>query len=493
MSHTRAGPTAPVTASLAQRAAESPWVAKSAGLADAVVNLQRDLNATRASMDEHAIRLARPGFLPPLRAAHYFTALGAAQAGWALRKLPGDLLGGLRPVREPRSWAQESLAYVLRDQLALMGPAGAELARIIDESEGLAPDTIVEELRRRPLRTAPLPPAAVGVLARRAFGDRIPHVGALLSSTPISQAHRAQLRDGEPAIVRLRRPGVDRVIRQDARIGATVIGPIEWLIPALRDAHPLGFLELAARQLLEEADLRNEALNAVEVGLAIEELGIDGIVAARPLPGFAYRGAVAFEAADGFERAVPLEEGLDRVDLATAPTAFARVTIEAAMALGAFHADLRPEQLVVLEDGRVGIVGYGTVGRLDRDTRRAALDWVAAVFGGDAAGQVAAMEEVGAISPNTNVDQLLADLQAAESLQPMALLAGGEAGLLAAVRDGMKLFLRHRLQPPLELVLFVRTLLSLRALLRVIAPERSILEALMPLLPRIPELRGELG
>ena len=444
------------------------------------------------SIAHQAEQLARPGPIPPLRAVHYFTALGAAQIGWLVRKLPGDLTNGLRPIREPVDWMQDSLAYVLRDQLALMGPAGAELARIIDESEGLAPEAIVEELRRRPLQAPLLPPPAVAFLAKRSFGSRVTRVGKVLSSTPISQLHHADLRNGEHAFVRFRRPDVDRVIRQDARLGATLVGPIEWALPPVRDAHPLGFFELAARQLLEEADLRNEALNAVEVGLAIEELGIEGLVVCRPLPGYVYRGAVAFEAS-GFEDAVPLREGLDRVDGLAAATAFVRVTIESALALGVFHADLRAEQLVVLGDGRVGIVGYGTLGRLDRRTRKAALDWVVSVFSGDAAGQVAAMDEVGAISQHTDVKALIADLEAAESLQPMALLAAGEAGLLTVVRDGMNLFLKHRLRPPLELVLFVRTLLSLRVLLRVIAPERSLLEALMPLLPRLPELRGELA
>ena len=45
--------------------------------------LEQDLLAERASTDEHVSRLARPGLIPPLRAFHYFSALGAAQLGWA--------------------------------------------------------------------------------------------------------------------------------------------------------------------------------------------------------------------------------------------------------------------------------------------------------------------------------------------------------------------------------------------------------------------------
>jgi ubiquinone biosynthesis protein len=482
-----------VDATLGERAAHSPWVLAQPGLAESIAMLEQDLLAERASTDEHVSRLARPGLIPPLRAFHYFSALGAAQLGWAVRRLPQDLTDGLRPIREPAAWLSDSLAYVLRDQLALLGPAGAELARIVDESEGLAPNSMVDELRRRPIQAPPLPPPTVTRLLNRAFGDAVARIGEVVSATPISQLHRGVLRDGRHVFIRVRRPEVGRVIRQDARIGATLVGPIEWMLPPVRDAHPLGFVELAARQLLEEADLRNEALNAVEVGVAIETLEIDGLVACRPVAGLVDPVAVVFEAPEDFDGAVSLAAGHERVDGAMAVPAFARITIEAALALGMFHADLRPEQLLVLPDGRLGLIGYSTIGRLDRRTRRAALDWVVAVFSGDAAGQVAAMDEVGAVSENTDVKALLADLEAADSLQPMALLAGGEAALLAAVQDGMRLFLRHRLRPPLELVLFVRTLLSLRALLRVVAPDRPITEALLPLLPRLPELRARLA
>ena len=482
-----------VDATLGERAAQSPWVLEQRGLAESIALLEQDLLAERASMDDHVAHLARPGLIPPLRAVHYFTALSAAQFGWVMRRLPADLTNGLRPLREPGAWLTESVAYVLRDQLALLGPAGAELARILDESEGLAPSAMVDELRRRPLQSPPLPPPTVTRLLHRSFGGAIARTGEVVSATPISQLHRGTLRDGRRVFIRVRRPEVGRVIRQDARIGATLVGPLEWALPPVRDAHPLGFVELAARQLLEEADLRNEALNAVELGLTIEALGVDYLVACRPVAGLVDPMAVVFEAPDEFEDAVLLAAGTDRVDGAAAMPAFARVTIEAALALGVFHADLRPEQVLALADGRAGLIGYSTIGRLDRRTRRAALDWVVAVFSGDAAGQVEAMDEVGAISERTDVKRLISDLEGAESLQPMALMAGGETALMAAVQDGMRLFLRHRLRPPIELVLFVRTLLSLRALLRLVAPDRPITEALLPLLPRLPELRAQLA
>ena len=126
-------------------------------------------------------------------------------------------------------------------------------------------------------------------------------------------------------------------------------------------------------------------------------------------------------------------------------------------------------------------------------TRRAALDYLAAVLGGDFEGQVSAMRAVGAVPDGVDVDRLVADLAAAQALQPMAILAGGETSLLGALREAMELLLRHRLRPPLEVVLLVRTLFALRSLVKVVDPDRSLFDALLPLIARLPELRAEEG
>lgn len=476
---------------VAKRAQESPWVAGHAGLANAVAEWEAELADERATLDAHAARLARPGPVPPLRAAQHLAALQTGQLRWALQRLPGDLIGGLRPAREPATWLKQSIAYVLREQLSLLGPAAAEVARIIDESEGLAPGVIVDELRRRPLRAAPLSVRTVERVVRATLNGRVRRIVAgPLAVTPVSQLHRAELTDGTPAFIRARRPGVRAAVRADARITATLVAPFEWLLPPMRDAHPLGFVELAARQLLEEVDLRHDALNAVELGLITEALDRPGVALCRPIPGLVADRAIATEAFDG---AVPLERGTARLDVDAVIAGLVAVTVEAALTDGVFHADLRPEHLLALPDGRLAIAGCGTVGRLDPATRRAALDYLATVLSGDFDGQVAAMRATGAVPDGVDVDRLVADLAAAQALQPMTILAGGETSLLGALREAMELLLRHRLRPPLEVVLLVRTLFALRSLIKVVDPDRSLLDALLPLIARLPELRADDG
>ena len=475
--------------SLADRVAASAWAAAEPGLVRAVALWECEIDQQRASVDAHAARLARPGPLPLARSARHYAALQLAQAGWALRKLPRDLADGLRPLRDPGGWAKESLAHVLRDQLALLGPSAAEAARIIDESEGLAPGVLVDEVRRRPVVVPPVPGATVREIVQRVFGHHVDAVeDAPLTHTPISQLHGATLSDGRRVMVRVRRPGVDRALHDDARITATLAGVMELLVPALREPHPLGFVELATRQMLEEADLRNEALNTVELGLAVEELGIMGIEVPRPVPGMAAARAVVLERIDGR----PFAVAADEVDPEKGAAALVGITVEAALAHGVFHADVRPEHLAVLDDGRLALWGCGTLGCFNRDTRRGALKYLMAVLAGDFEGQVEAMRISGAVPAGVDVDALVADLAGTPALQPMSMLAGGQQSALAGLREAVGILLEHRLRPPLEVVLFVRNLFALRALLERMSPDADLLGALMPLVQRLPQLAEDL-
>ena len=473
---------------LADRVGASAWAAAEPELAAAVAQWEREVDDERATLEEHATRQARPGPLPLLRSAKYYASLQLAQANWVLRQLPRDVADGVRPLREPGAWLKDSAVRVLRDQLALLGPSGAEVARIIDESEGIVPATLVEEVRRRPVVVSPVPAAGVRGVVRRSFGDAVTGVEARpLAYTPMSQIHGA-LADGRRVMVRVRRPGVDRALHDDVRITATLTGLLEWAVPALREPHPLGFVELAARQMIEEADLRNEALNAVELGLVAEDLGIVGLQVPRPVPGLVTSRAVVFERVDGR----PFAEAAQDVDAEKAGAALVGITLESGLAHGVFHADLRPEHLAVRDDGGLVVWGCGTLGRFDRDTRRGALNYLVAVLSGDFEGQVAAMRLTGAVGPGVDVDALVADLARSEVLQPMAMLSGGEQSVLTGLRAAVALLLKHNLRPPMSVVLFVRNLFALRALLARMSPGADLLAALMPLMQRLPQLAQEL-
>lgn len=473
-------------ATLASRAATSPWVARGEGLAAAV-------DAWAHAADDVAARAERVtglGPVPTVRALRYAAALEVSRLRWAAGQL---LTTGLRPLREPAAWAKEGVAQVLRHQLELLGPSGAEVARIIAGSDGLLPDVVVHEFRRRPIAPVPYPTAQAERVVQRSFDGRVTDLSEVpLAVTPLTQLHAAILDGERRVLVRVRRPGARRDALGDARMTATIARALEAVLPALRALHPLGFVELATRQTVEELDLRHEALNAVELALALEDLGeagAAGITVVRPVAGLATARAVVLEDVPG---ARSFTTASSRLDPEQAVAAYLRAALEVGLASGVFHADLRPEHLVVLPEGTLAVVGCGALGRLDLTTRRAAFGFLTALFAGDHQGQVDAMRVAGAVPDDVDADALVADLASAPSLSPMAMLSGGGDAITTALGDSVRILLRHRLRPPVDVALFVRNVFAFREFLATIAPETSLFAALMPLVQRLPDLAARL-
>ncbi|MFP5579609.1 MAG: AarF/UbiB family protein [Acidimicrobiia bacterium] len=471
--------------SLPVRAAMSVWCAAEPGLADAVGDWCDDLAGNDPA--QHAAAVARPGLLPPLRSIRYVAALQVANAQWAAGQLSSP---GLRPIRHPDAWAKEGIAEILRRQLSLMGPAGAEVARIIASSEGLLPQVVVDELQRHPVRMRRFSGATAEMLARAEFGDRVSQLSDRpVTATPMAQLHAAVLDGDRPVSVWVRRPGIRRTARADARITASIVAAIEALVPAAGDLHPLGFVELAARQALQEADLRQAALNAIELALALEDIGAEGIHVARPLPGLVTRRALVQEDLPG---ARPFDHAAEMLPPDEAVASWLAAGLEAGLAAGVFHADLRPEHLVVLPDRRLAVVGTGAVGRFDLRMRHSAFAFLIALLSGDHAGAVAAMRDAGAVPPGADEAALVAELATTPSLSPMTMLST-EGGLTGALSDAVGVLLRHRLRPPVEVVLFVRNVFGFRSFLATVAPETTMMAALMPLVQRLPDLHARLA
>ncbi len=474
--------------SLVDRAQASEWVNVVPGLADAVGDWVDEVGALRARLSDEAARVARPGLVPADRVAVHVTAAGVSRALRALTRMPGDL-GSLAPVRNTQQWAMEAGIEALVDQLALSGPASHEVARIIAGSGNLFPAPLRAELERRSIESPLIDTETVrGVISRSIEG-----VSDLseepVTSMPVTQVHSAEMPDGRRALVRVRRPGVSRQIRSDARLSASGATAMNRVMPEAGGMGPIGFVELIVRYGLEATDLRFEALNVVELGLILEESTKTGLRVARPLPGWVTKRVVAFEHFDG----VPLQgyEG-ELADPAAAMEAITTITLESALVHGTFWADPSASHLMVAAGGELVLVGAGTVGHFSNQLRRAGITFLRSVLSGDAAGQVEAMRIAGATPAGMDVSELERELSSAEDLQVSRVLFGGEQGLLDALAATIRILLKYDIKPPVEVALLLRTVFALDGLAKRLQPDGGgLMASLVAMLPRLPELLAD--
>lgn len=472
-------------AELTHRVADSQWVRDMPGLELAACGLARQLAPRRQAMARRAEQLAAPGLGSLPRTVHQVAALQAAQLRAVVGWLPGPTRRA-RPTSSDDDAVKDTVADVLRDHLSLLGAPGAEVARLMTGSGSLAPGRVTDRLRLAPIPWEPMGVDTVERVADRALPGLVRSVSPqVLGATPVLQTHRCRLADGSGAVVRVRRPSARRALLSDARFTGTLAWTAAQIVPGLRDAHPQGFVELTVRQLLDSLDLRNHALNAIELGLAVETLAIEGVSVARPVPGGVAAAAAVFESVDG----EPVTSSPTPDDPGAVGTALASVLVLAAIGDGVFLADPDPQFQLRSDRDVTTFVGCPVLGRLTPLLRTSGYDFLTAVLSGDHGGQVAAMRAAGAVPEATDTEALTADLTATGGLDPMALLGSdGPTALLGGLREAVTVLLRHRLRPPLEVVLLMRSLFALQEVLPVTAPGATLTGSLLPLLPRLPEL-----
>jgi ubiquinone biosynthesis protein len=441
---------------------DPPWIVEPDALRWCV-----GLGRVRARTRGEVPRLIRPGRVPPLRRlAATARHLGVPVAVWACTER-----------RRGRAVSRAGLSRRFRLASERLGPTYIKLAQIISSGEGLFPDELVSELKRCRDRVPPEPWDDVRRVVEEELGRPLESVFASFERAPlaaasIAQVHAATLVTGEEVVAKVQRPQVAALVRHDLAMMAWLAETLIGRIPVASLANPPALVEVFADTISEELDFRLEAENMLDVARVLAELGQRGFVVPRPHPELVTRRLLVMERLSGFsfdDVAGMRHAGVDtEAVVRTGMIAF----LEGAMLHGVFHGDLHGGNLFVQPDGRTALLDYGITGRLDEPRRRAFLRLLMAGVSNDTRTQLAALQDLGALPPGTDLDAAVRELHLDQPPIDATTLTGDE--LVAELRDLVKALLGFGARLPKELMLFVKNLVFLDNAIATLAPDLDL-------------------
>lgn len=209
-----------------------------------------------------------------------------------------------------------------------------------------------------------------------------------LAVRPAAQVHRGEV-DGTPVAVKIRRPGLDRALRNDLSLVETLTVPLRTAFPAI-DAS--GILRDLREQAADEIDFESEAEMQRRVARAVRH--IEGIVVPRAHTELAAPAVLVTD----FLAGPTLQDGGRPDDPAAAATALVHAHVTAARDAGLALLDARPGHVVVLRDGRIGLLGAGVARQVSPARAKVALDALKALRD-DVPSALAAAAEAAAMVP----------------------------------------------------------------------------------------------
>jgi ubiquinone biosynthesis protein len=362
---------------------------------------------------------------------------------------------GVGPLFRSGPTLSASLAHSLSVALDRSGVVFVKFGQALSTRRDLLPAEFTAELARLQDRASPLSwPDVERVLNEEHLDGAFAEIDhEPLASASIAQVHTARLRTGEQVVVKVRRPDVRALAERDLDIIARLARRMElradW-------ARTLGVVKLAegfAAALREELDFRVELRNLESVSAT------DGVLIPRAYPELSSARVLVMQRLDGVAISKASLTGADRGALAgdLLGTLLKQIVVD-----GIFHADPHPGNILLLADGRLGLIDFGSVGRLDSELRSALQRLLLALDQRDPVALTDALLEVTA-----RPDEL--DQQALERAVGSLLmrLHGADATMFAEL---FRIVARHRLEVPPEFAAVFRALSTLEGTLTALSP-----------------------
>jgi len=220
-----------------------------------------------------------------------------------------------------------------------------------------------------------------------------------LSGASLGQVYRGS-RNGQQVIVKVKRPGIERVVEKDLKVLMKIIPfAMKFVDPNLRFSI-IPIMKQFVESMHEELDYTKESDNLKTIKKNMESY--DNVVIPNVHDDYSTKDILTMEYIPGIKvtdvQALD-EKGIDRTKLVIDVH---KVFFTMLLRHSIFHADPHPGNISVRDDGTLILYDFGMIGRLNDQTRLKLIRLYLGLIEKNPPRTVTAMDELGMLAPDFN-------------------------------------------------------------------------------------------
>jgi ubiquinone biosynthesis protein len=291
----------------------------------------------------------------------------------------------------------------------------------------------------------------------------------------LAESNGANSSEPLDVVVKVRHEGIDRIVETDLDI-LSGLAQLAEKLEDFKNYQPIAVVEEMSRTMKRELDFGREERNLIQFRSLFEE--DKTVVIPEPISALCSARMITMQHISGTSIRKINDHCPNGLDPASVAQTGANLYLKMIFHHGFFHADPHPGNIIIQDDGTIGLLDFGMVGRISEQLREDIEAMLVAIVNQDVSMLSTLIKRIGRCPSNLNESAFsneVADFVGQYSTQILA-----QFDMSGALNDFMSLVRRFEITLPGEVSLLIKVLVSLEGTGRQLNPDFSLMEIMKP-------------
>ncbi len=384
-----------------------------------------------------------------------------------------------------------TIAERLRKVLEELGPTYIKLGQILSTRPDLIPIELCEEFAKLQDAVQPVPFSKIEERIIEQFGkppdevflsfDKTAHAAA-----SIAQVHTAVIKNGQRVIVKILRPGAEKMIEQDIQILHNLADMIHRRISAL-DIYDLpGMVKEFARTITNEMDFTREAYNIDRFRRNFRRSQY--VKVPHTYWDYIRPKVLTIERLEGEKLKTLIDAPSDEHRRHIIAQRGANAMLKQIFIDGFFHADPHPGNLFYFEDNTIAFIDFGMMSSLTKQMRKTLGDLLISIVNRDIDRTASLIIELGKVDPRRiDISNFKRDFY--DFIDQYYGVSIKHIQMEKVFTTAIMLVRTYEIKVPRALYLMVKTMILSEGVTKQLYPDFNMIEQAKPFITRMIRMR----